>query len=243
MATPTRPELKRKTRRVISALSSLFGPARWQPDGRDPLSSLILTMLSQNTTDANRDLAYGRLRERLPSWEDVMRASPRTIEAAIRPGGLAGQKSRRIRDLLRWLKKTRGKLSADFLKDLDLKGAQEVIGHLKGIGPKTLSVVLMFTFGKDAFPVDTHVHRVCLRLGLIPGNCSAEKAHFEMAALLPPGKAYSTHIHMWKFGKHICQARKPHCWECPLVKECVYPLKNLPGRKKDAPGPRRDRKS
>ncbi|MFQ5915082.1 MAG: endonuclease III domain-containing protein [Nitrospinota bacterium] len=216
-----------KLRRAIQATSRLFGKPEWSEDGRDVLSALILTILSQATTDVNRDVAYGRLRKRFPTWEDALRADVTEIEEAIRPGGLSRQKSVRIRELLAWLKEGQGELSAEFLRRLDLPEALERLGHLRGIGIKTLSVVLMFTCGRDVFPVDTHVHRVCRRLGLIDENCSAEKAHGEMTRLLKPGEAYATHVNFWKFGKHLCRAQRPLCTECPLVRDCIYPDKNL----------------
>ncbi|MFQ5692467.1 MAG: endonuclease III domain-containing protein [Nitrospinota bacterium] len=218
-----------RLRRAIRATAGLFGKPERSDDGRDVLSALILTILSQATTDENRDVAYGRLRERFPAWEDVLRADVGEIEEAIRPGGLSRQKSVRIRDLLAWLKETRGALSAEFLRELDLEGAMRELGHLRGIGVKTLSVVLMFTCGRDVFPVDTHVHRVSRRLGLIDDGCSAEKAHEEMTRLLRPGEAYETHVNFWKFGKRVCRARRPLCGRCPLVKDCVYPDKDFSG--------------
>ena len=216
-----------KLRRAIQATSRLFGKPEQSKDKRDVLSALVLTILSQATTDGNRDLAYGRLRKRFPTWGKVLKADVRDVEEAIRPGGLSRQKSVRIQELLAWLKKSEGKLSAEFMRDLDLPEAMDRLGHLRGIGIKTLSVVLMFTCGRDVFPVDTHVHRVCRRLDLIDAKCSAEKAHGEMTGLLRPGEAYSTHVNFWKFGKYVCRARQPLCGECPLVEDCIYPEKNF----------------
>ena len=218
-------------KRVLTAISSIYGNPAWSPDesadGRDVLSALILTILSQSTTDGNRDVAYARLRRRFPTWEKVLEAEVNKVKEAIRPGGLSRQKSARIQALLAWLKKTRNELSAEFLRDLDLPEAMDRMGHLRGIGVKTLGVVLMFTCGRDVFPVDTHVHRVCRRLGLIDEKCSAEKAHAEMANLLRAGESYAAHVNFWKFGKFICRARRPNCDACPLVKDCVYPEKDF----------------
>ena len=220
-----------RLRRVLQAMAKLYGAPVWggsdSEGGADVLSALIMTMLSQATTDTNRDLAYRRLRERFSTWEEVLRADVAAVEEAIRPGGLSRQKSVRIQGLLAWLKETRGELTADFLCDLSLEEAIEELGHLRGIGIKTLSVVLMFTCGRDVFPVDTHVHRVSRRLGFISEKCSAEKAHGEMSGILRPGESYPAHINFWKFGKFICKSRRPRCGECPLVRDCVYPDKNL----------------
>jgi len=218
-------------KRSLTTISRLYGNPSWSPDesadGRDVLSALILTILSQATTDGNRDIAYARLRRRFPTWEKVLKADVNKVEEAIRPAGLSRQKSARIQALLAWLKKTRNELSAEFLHDLDLPEAMDRLGHLRGIGVKTLSVVLMFTCGRDVFPVDTHVHRVCRRLGLIDEKCSTEKAHAEMANLLRPGESFAAHVNFWKFGKFICRAQCPNCDACPLVKDCVYPEKNF----------------
>ena len=215
-----------KLKRAIKATSRLFGDPERSEDSRDVLSALILTILSQATTDENRDVAYSRLRGRFPTWEEVLKADVSEVEEAIRPGGLSRQKSVRIQELLAWLKADQGELSADFLCGLDLEGAMDKMGHLRGIGIKTLSVVLMFTCGRDVFPVDTHVHRVCLRLGLIDEKCTAEKAHQRMTDLLAPGEAFATHVNFWKFGKRVCRAQRPLCHSCPLVKDCLFPEKN-----------------
>ena len=231
VAHPSNRSRRSKLKRALTKISRVYGNPAWSQDesadGRDVLSALILTILSQATTDGNRDVAFARLRRRFPTWEKVLKADVKKVEEAIRPGGLSRQKSVRIQALLAWLKETQGGLSAEFLRDLDLPEAKDQLGHLRGIGVKTLSVVLMFTCGRDVFPVDTHVHRVCRRLGLIDERCSAEKAHAEMANLLRPGESYAAHVNFWKFGKFICRARQPNCDKCPLVKDCVYLEKNF----------------
>lgn len=212
---------RHKTLRAIEALEALYGRRR-RERGRDPLSSLIMGVLSQNTNDKNRDLAYGRLRERFPRWEDLLQAETKEIARAIRPGGLAQQKSSRIKEFLLWLERERGELSLDFICRMSPEEALEFLGSHKGIGIKTVYVTLLFSCGKDVFPVDTHIHRVSERLGLIPEGSSLLSAHRRMAELVPPGEAYSFHLNLITFGRNICQARRPLHELCPLRRNCDY---------------------
>ncbi len=212
---------RHKTLRAIEALEALYGRRR-RRRGRDPLSSLIMGILSQNTNDKNRDLAYSRLRERFPKWEDLLSADAKEIARAIRPGGLGGQKSSCIKEFLLWLERERGELSLDFIRRMAPEEALRVLGSLKGIGIKTVYVTLLFSCGKDVFPVDTHIHRVSERLGLIPEGSSLLLAHRMMAELVPPGEAYSFHLNLITFGRNICRARGPLHELCPLRRICDY---------------------
>ena len=214
-------DLKAKTTDILDVLESTFGVERWE-GGRDALETLIRTVLSQNTNDTNRDRAYGALRARFPTWEDVMNADPKDLADAIRVGGLANQKSVRIRDILRWIKARYGALDLDYVCDMPTSEVIDTLCQQKGVGIKTVSVMLMFACGRDIFPVDTHIHRISKRLGLIPATCTAEKAHQVMADLIPPGKAYSFHLNLLKFGRRICHARNPECERCPLWDVCLF---------------------
>ena len=187
---------------------------------RNPLDILIETILSQNTNDRNRDIAYQSLKERFPRWEDVLEAKTKSIAFAIRPGGLAEQKARRIHDILRWIKKRQGTLSLSFLKKMGSEEIKKTTGVLKGIGPKTVHCLLLFGLGREAFPVDTHVLRVGKRLGLIPERMEAEEAHDWVAPLIAKGKSLSLHLNLIRFGRSICKARRPSCGICFLNKEC-----------------------
>jgi len=205
----------------VSLLEKEFGiPER--KNVQDPLSSLILTVLSQNTNDKNRDRAYLALKQQFPTWEDVHNGPVKNIEAAIRPGGLAKQKSERIKNILQWIMDEYGSLNLDSVCEMDIDEAIEKFTQLKGIGVKTISVVLMFSCGKDVFPVDTHVHRICRRLGLVPGNASAEKTFWLMQPLVPKNKSFSLHMNFLKLGRTICHARKPDCGQCPLRTHCDF---------------------
>ena len=214
-------DLPDKTRRIMEVLEAVQGvpePRRPEP----PLDALIHTILSQNTNDRNSGRAYESLRTRFPRWEDVLHADPAQIADAIRVGGLAAQKSVRIRDLLAWVKERYGELNLDIVCDMEIEEVFDTLCALPGIGPKTVSVTLLFACGKDVFPVDTHIHRVTRRLGLIPSNCSADKAHILMAELVPPGKSYSFHLNLIRFGREICHARTHECDRCPLPEYCPY---------------------
>jgi endonuclease-3 len=213
-------ELKEKVKAIDSILERKLGiPERRR--GGDPLSSLVRTILSQNTNDNNSGRAYANLREQYPTWEDVLEADAEEIADVIRIGGLANQKSVRIKGMLEWLKDTYGELSLDFICDMEPAEAIEVLSKLKGVGLKTINVMLCFACDKDVFPVDTHILRITKRLGLVPGNASADKAHEIMGELFPRGKAFSLHINLIRFGRVICHARKPECEGCPLMEHCI----------------------
>lgn len=208
-----------KVQQITKILEQHFGEPVWKSKG-NPLSSLVRTILSQSTNDRNRDMGYDRLRERFPAWDQVRLAPVAEIADAIRPAGLANQKSRRIKDVLQWVHDEYGATTLDCLCDEPVEQVMEKFLQLKGIGIKTISVVLMFACGADIFPVDTHVHRICRRIGLVPETASAEKTHHLMQPLVPPGKSYSLHINMIRFGRAICKAQNPRCSECPLAHLC-----------------------
>ena len=193
----------------------------------DAVSELICTILSQNTNDNNRDRAYTALREKFPTWNQVRDAPTRQVIAAIRSAGLANQKGPRIQRVLRRVTeecKSRGvpELNIDFLADLPVEEAKAWLMSLDGVGPKTAAIVLLFSLNRPAFPVDTHIHRVTTRLGLIPEGTSAEKAHGLLEALVPPEWYYSLHLNLIAHGRAVCKARKPRCDICPLQKYCDY---------------------
>jgi endonuclease-3 len=215
-----------KTARVVQILEQTMGiPQR--ENSLNPLDALMLTILSQNTNDRNRDIAYQQLKRRFSVWEDVLKADVSEIIEAIRPAGLANQKSRRMQDILRWIYDQYGKLNLDFLCDMEPQDVMDTFCQLKGIGVKTISVVLMFSCGVDIFPVDTHVYRLCKRIGLVPPDTtSPEKTFHLMQARVPKGKAFSLHLNLIKHGRTTCKARKPLCEQCPLTKICEYYREN-----------------
>ena len=207
--------------RITLLLEKEYGiPRRARPG--NPLDILIETILSQNTSDQNRDRAYQRLKTRFPHWEDVLEAKTKPLVSAIRPGGLAEQKARRIREILLWIRKQEGKLSLSFLRTMDSEEIKKTIGALKGVGPKTLHCLLLFGLRREAFPVDTHIHRIGKRLGFIPEWMDAEKAHEWMSPLIPKKKSLSLHLNLIRFGKSVCKARNPLCDVCFLSGECLF---------------------
>jgi endonuclease III len=210
---------KAKVSKITLLLEKQYGIPRRKRPG-DPLDILVETILSQNTNDQNRDKAYRRLKARFPRWEDLLEAKTRSIVSAIRPGGLAEQKARRIHEILRWIKKRERRISLAFLKKMGFEEIKKTIGPLKGIGPKTLHCLLLFGLGREAFPVDTHILRVGKRLGFIPERMGAEKAHPWIAPLLPKRKSLSLHLNLIRFGRSVCKARKPWCDICFLKDEC-----------------------
>ena len=192
-----------------------------------PLDNLMLTVLSQNTNDVNRDKAYHTLRSRFPTWNDVMEADVKEIAGAIRIAGLANQKSQRMQEILRWIHRQYGALNLDGICEMNPQEVIKTFCQLKGIGIKTISVVLAFSCGVDIFPVDTHVHRLCNRIGLVkPSTKAAEKTFEQMQDRVPAGKAFSFHINLIQHGRTICRARKPLCDRCPLQEICDYRAEN-----------------
>lgn len=210
-----------KVRAVYERLVETYGPRTLRP-GRDPLDELILTILSQNTSDRNSGRAYRLLRAKYPTWEEVMEASLPDLYEAIKPAGLGNIKAPRIQNTLREVLARRGHLSLDFLDDLSLEEGKRWLTSLDGIGPKTAACVLLFALGKPALPVDTHVHRVARRLGLIGPKVGANQAHELLESALAPEAIYPFHVDMIQHGRLICQAQRPHCEVCPLSDLCDY---------------------
>lgn len=201
-------------------LLSEYGDHPWHP--HDPVASLVLTILSQNTNDVNRDRAFERLRERFPTWEAVRDAPLEALIEAVRPAGLAPTKAPRIQEALQRVTAEQGEISLDFLGEMDLEEARAWLLSLPGVGPKTAAIVLLFALGRPAFPVDTHVHRVTRRLGLIPDRTSREKAHQLLEQLVPPEIYYSFHLNLIAHGRAVCHARNPECARCILRDECAF---------------------
>jgi endonuclease-3 len=214
---------------IVHRLSALYGEPVWRPHG-DPMTELVLTILSQNTSDTNSGRAFMRLKGRFPSWEAVIEAPVGELEEAIARGGLARQKAPRIQASLRAVYEARGGWDLEFLRDLPLAEAKGWLRGLSGVGPKTAACVLMFSLGRPALPVDTHVHRVAQRLGLVPAKASAEKAHDILEAMLAPEEVYPFHISLIKHGRRLCRAQRPLCGECPLLDGCPFGQTSVRGK-------------
>jgi len=206
---------------IIQNLEATFGVPKPHP-AQDPLDSLIETILSQSTTDTNRDRAFTSLKQRFPTWEQVRRARPPTIAQAIQSGGLANIKSVRIKTILNEIKRRRGSLDLSFLCQVPINEAKEFLLSLDGVGPKTAACVLLFSCRRPVFPADTHILRVTRRIGLIPKKCSDERAHEILESLIPPKKYYATHINLIRLGRRMCRPQNPKCLECPVLEYCEY---------------------
>lgn len=207
------------TSQVLRLLRKEYGPRKWQP-GQDPLSSLIATVLSQNTSDVNSHRAFAALVNRFGSWEAVAAADVNELARTIRAGGLADIKARRIKMILGRIKEEQGGLDLSFLGELGLAEAKAWLRQLPGVGPKTVGCVLLFSLGRPAMPVDTHVYRVAKRLGLIDAKASVEKAHEILENLVAPKDVYEVHMLMVEHGRRTCKAQRPRCPACVVRGLC-----------------------
>jgi endonuclease-3 len=207
-----------RVRRIRDRLRAVYGRPVAAPHGH-PIAELVLTVLSQSTSDRNRDVAYLRLRARFPTWEEIRDAPNDEVEAAIRPGGISRVKSVRIQQILAALGDPP---SLDHLPDLPVEEARAELMDLPGVGRKTAACVLLFAFGMRDVPVDTHVSRVGSRLGLLSAGAPFERMHDEMLALTPRGQELELHVNLLRHGRRTCHARSPSCGECALLRLCPF---------------------
>jgi endonuclease-3 len=212
-----KPPTRRRIRAIRDKLRAEYGRPVLRAH-RAPVDELVLTVLSQNTNDRNRDVAWGRLRERFDSWEAVRDAPLEEVEEAIRPGGLAPTKAVRIQEILRALDGD----DLAWLAEAPLEDAREYLCSLPGVGRKTAACVLLFSFGREEVPVDTHVYRVGTRLGLFRPRASFDEAHDVISRVTDPDDAYEVHVSLIRHGRRLCTARAPRCEECPLRRMCPY---------------------
>jgi endonuclease-3 len=206
---------------ILQNLKAVYGMPKPQR-GLDPLDVLIETILSQSTTNANSDRAFANLKRRFPTWERAMRARVSSIETAVKSGGLARQKSARIKELLVEINRRRRSLDLAFLKTAPLDEAKDFLSSLKGVGPKTVACTLLFACNRPVFPIDTHIFRIARRLGLIPERCSDEEAHRLMGEMIPRKRYYEAHINLIRLGRQVCRPTNPRCEQCCLLDYCEY---------------------
>ena len=225
--------LRGRLAKIRRALERRFGRiARPAKRRRTGLDTLVQTILSQNTSDTNSGEAFRRLKRRFPSWRRALAAPKREVERAIRVGGLAAGKARAIQNTLRWLAREHGRLSLDFVRRLRTGEAMAALTRLDGVGVKTAAVTLCFAYGREVFPVDTHIRRVSVRLGLAPEGSTAERVFDALAPHVPRGAAYGLHLQMIRLGREVCRARAPECPRCPLRRMCPYPDRMKKRRKR-----------
>jgi len=213
--------LSKRAIKIHERLLEFYGEPIW----RNPLPAideLVSTILSQNTNDLNRDRAFVGLRAKFGTWEEVRDAKMQDVIDAIRPAGLANQKGPRIQQVLRSITEERGSLDLSFLGGLSVEEGKAWLTKFNGVGPKTAAIVLCFSLNKPAFPVDTHIYRVTGRIGLRPERMTVEQAHPHLESLFPPETYYAAHLNIIRLGREICQARRPRCEVCPIVKLCDY---------------------
>jgi endonuclease III len=215
------PDAMTKIAQIYRILEATYGIKQLHPSG-DPLDGLIGTILSQSTTDVNSRRAHQALRAAFPNWQAVLAATDAVLADVIRRGGLANLKARRIKDALAAILAERGDFDLGFLATLPLEEARAWLTSLPGVGPKTAACVLLFDLGRPALPVDTHVHRVARRLGLIGPRVSAEAAHTVLQAQLRPEQVYEFHLNMIAHGRATCHAINPECAICPRNPLCDY---------------------
>ena len=229
---------------ALDRLGERYEHPTWAGPRLDAVSELVLTILSQNTADTNSFRAFSALRARYGGWDDVLEAPTDELEDVIRPGGLAPTKSKRIQHVLAEVHSaTGGTWDLSFLGEWPLLTAREWLTSLPGIGRKTAAIILLFNFGRPQLPVDTHVHRVASRLGMLPPRTPLERAHDLLEQVLEPDEMYPFHVELIRHGRDTCRAPRPICGLCPLTDICDYfalavrgkaPMAPIP---KGAPGP------
>lgn len=211
--------VKQDVGQIIDVLETVYGRPRFVRRF-DPMEELVSCILSQHTADANSFPAFTRLRERFPDWQEVVDAGWEEVAFVVKKAGLANQKGRSIVASLKSIHDAFGAYTLDPLAEMEVADARKFLLTLPGVGPKTAAIVLCFGFGLPAIPVDTHVHRVSLRLGLIPEKTSADQAHDLLLELVPPDLAFRFHVALIQHGRLTCKAQRPECERCAIAFLC-----------------------
>jgi endonuclease-3 len=206
-------------REIHRRLNQAHGPLD-PPRRLEPLEELVLTILSQNTSDVNRDRAFIAMRRRYPTWEALAGARVAELTEVIRPGGLANTKAPRLLAVLAEIRERDGGFDLSWMRVAPDEDVEAYLTSLPGVGPKTAACVLAFSLGRPALPVDTHVHRVALRLGLIPAGMAAGPAHGRLADVVPPPLRVPLHVGLIRHGRDVCRAGRPRCEACMLQDLC-----------------------
>jgi endonuclease III len=220
-------EYVKKINKLRQRLIEAFEVPQWRTP-LSPVDELVSTILSQNTNDVNRDAAFEQLKASFSDWKSVMTAETKSVVEAVRTAGLANQKAPRIQQALRAIAEfTGGDINLNFLATMSRDEARDWLMDLKGVGPKTAAIVLLFSMGIPAFPVDTHIYRVTGRIGIRPEGLSVEKAHLYLEERIPEDAFYDLHLNFIRLGREVCGARKWHCYCCPVQELCLFEEKVL----------------
>lgn len=217
---------RQRLKLVVERLAGFFGKPTWHLQ-MPAVEELVCTILSQNTNDINRDKAFQALKARYPDWGSVMQAKPSELQEVIAIAGLANQKGPAIQNALQTIFEERGEFDLDWLAEKTLEEAREWLLGLKGVGPKTAAIVMVFCLGMPAFPVDTHVYRVSGRIGLRPQAFNVEKTHAYFLEIGDPAEFGPLHLNLIDLGRQICHPRKPDCPRCPVCDLCQYENKTV----------------
>jgi endonuclease-3 len=215
------PDPIKRTTHILTRLVDFFGIPTWRI-ALPPVDELVSTILSQNTNDRNRDIAFDALKLKFPTWEEVLNAPAEDVIKAIQPAGLANQKGPRIQKVLQEIIAQRGNLDLGYLADLPREEVRKWFLRFNGVGPKTAAIVMQFSLGMPAFPVDTHIYRVTGRIGLRPAKLSVEETHILMEEIIPTDQYYAAHLNLIRLGREICTARKALCSVCPVCDFCNF---------------------
>jgi endonuclease III len=216
---PPRPGSRAHALAVVDALADAYGPRPWRRH-HPPVDELVTTVLSQSTTDANQHRAFAALEAAFDGWRAVREAPTEEVERAIRPAGLATQKAPRIQRILEIVSGEPRGADLEWLGAAPLDEAMAFLTALPGVGPKTAACVLCFSFDRPVLPVDTHVHRIALRLGMVPPRTPPGRTQERLTRLVPPDAIYATHMRMVAHGRSLCRPTAPRCGECPLLALC-----------------------
>lgn len=220
-ASSERKTTPKEIREIVGLLEAQYGVPEWEPRF-SPMDELVSCILSQHTSDANSFPAFYRLKERFPTWQEVVAAGPEAVANVVRSAGLANQKARSIVACLNAIRQRNGGYSIDNLKGTPLREARKWLEELPGVGPKTASIVLCFSFGLGAIPVDTHIYRVAWRLGLIPEGIGEAKAHDRLLEVVPEDLAFRFHVALIRHGRAVCKAPLPKCEQCAVAESCWW---------------------
>ena len=221
-----KPNHRARCARTNKLLIQAYEKPDW-PGPRDPIDVLVRTILSQSTTEAKAKKTYAALKKAYPTWDAVASAKPEAVTKVLHSGGLAKTKGKAIINVLRDLRKERGTATLEFIKTMSVREAMRAFEAFEGVGPKTGACVLLFALGREVCPVDTHIHRILQRMGMIPPGTTPEDTFELLQPLVPKGQSYVFHVNLIRLGREACKASRPRCSVCPVETECRYAAKNL----------------